>query len=60
MAEGLSSEQKQKILDKLLLDWHKANSKLDVSTNSVLIPPNPFKKEASHQGKVLIGFSSEI
>ena len=54
------------MLDQKAFDWQTAFAKLQTkkksenSTSFELVPPKPFIKETTQQGKVMIGFSSDI
>jgi hypothetical protein len=63
----MTPEQKQEAIDKQVFDWRTAfktqqafKDKNYSSGNKLPVPPNPFFKELKVDGKILIGFSSEI
>jgi hypothetical protein len=67
ITESMTPAQKQQVLDQLAFDWKKAFAKRNAVKNkqklevkSVPVPPNPYIKEATNQGKIYIMFSSDV
>ena len=61
----MTPEEKQEVLDKLVFNWKAAFGKLlaenkSDQTKRFVQPLKPFIKEVNQQGKVKIGFSSDV